>query len=118
MATYVFDTNPDGSYKEPRKMVLKQDREGPAPGAGRRIGGREPPMVMGDIQPYRSTIDGSEITSRNKHRRHLREHGCVEIGTESLESATRQVESNRKGVVRKEVKQAVINAYDKVASGG
>ena len=40
------------------------------------------PMVMKDIQPYQSMIDGSEITSRSRHREHLREHGCVEVGNE------------------------------------
>ena len=48
--------------------------------------GREPestaPMVMGDIQPYRSMIDGSLISSRSRHREHLRSHGCVEIGND------------------------------------
>lgn len=39
--------------------------------------------VMGDIQPYQSMIDGSLITSRSKHREHLRQHGCIEIGNDS-----------------------------------
>ncbi len=42
------------------------------------------PMVMGDIQPYQSQIDGSMITSRSKHRDHLRRHGCIEIGNEKI----------------------------------
>ncbi len=41
------------------------------------------PMIMGDIQPYRSMIDGSIINSRSQHRRHLREHGCIEVGNDS-----------------------------------
>ena len=41
------------------------------------------PMVMKDIKPYQSMIDGSEITSRSKHREHLRAHGCIEIGNET-----------------------------------
>lgn len=40
-------------------------------------------QVMPDIQPYKSMIDGSEITSRSKHRAHLRAHGCVEVGNET-----------------------------------
>ena len=40
------------------------------------------PMIMPDIAPYRSVIDGSEITSRSRHREHLRAHGCIEIGNE------------------------------------
>lgn len=39
--------------------------------------------VMKDIQPYRSMIDGREITSRSTHREHLRAHGCIEVGNET-----------------------------------
>lgn len=39
-------------------------------------------LIMPDIQPYRSTIDGSLIKSRSHHREHLREHGCIEVGNE------------------------------------
>ena len=39
--------------------------------------------IMPDIKPYRSMIDGREITSRSRHREHLREHGCEEIGNDS-----------------------------------
>lgn len=39
--------------------------------------------IIGDIQPYKSMIDGTMITSRSKHRAHLRQHGCVEIGNET-----------------------------------
>ena len=42
----------------------------------------EGPMVMGDIAPYRSMIDGRMITSRSAHRDHLRANGCVELGNE------------------------------------
>lgn len=41
-----------------------------------------PSMVAADIQPYRSMIDGSWITSRSQHRSHLRDHGCIEVGNE------------------------------------
>ena len=40
--------------------------------------------IMPDIQPYKSMIDGSLITSRSKHRQHLREHGCVEVGNDPI----------------------------------
>jgi hypothetical protein len=43
---------------------------------------RQAAMVMGDIQPYISQIDGSVINSRSKHRTHLRDHGCIEVGNE------------------------------------
>ena len=42
------------------------------------------PMVAGDIQPYRSMIDGRIINSRSEHRDHLRDHGCVEVGNEKI----------------------------------
>lgn len=50
-----------------------------------------PSAVISDIQPYVSTIDGKIISSRNKHRAHLREHGCVEIGTESISKARKYI---------------------------
>ena len=40
-------------------------------------------FIMGDIKPYRSMIDGSIITSRSKHRAHLKSHGCIEVGNET-----------------------------------
>ena len=40
-------------------------------------------FVMPDIKPYKSMIDGSEITSRSRHREHLRAHNCFEIGNET-----------------------------------
>jgi hypothetical protein len=39
--------------------------------------------VMKDIQPYKSMLTGEEITSRSRHREHLRDHGCVEVGNDS-----------------------------------
>jgi len=39
--------------------------------------------IMPDIKPYISQIDGREITSRSRHREHLREHNCVEVGNDS-----------------------------------
>lgn len=41
------------------------------------------PMVMADIQPYRSQIDGTYITSRSQHRKHLKAHNCIEVGNET-----------------------------------
>jgi hypothetical protein len=38
--------------------------------------------VQGDIAPYKSMIDGSMITSRSMHRRHLKANGCEEVGNE------------------------------------
>ena len=49
---------------------------------------RVPPAaakVISDITPYISMVDGSVISSRSKHREHLKAHGCVEVGNESME---------------------------------
>ena len=40
-------------------------------------------LIMPDIKPYKSMIDGSEITSRSRHREHLRAHNCFEVGNET-----------------------------------
>lgn len=40
-------------------------------------------LVMGDIQPYKSMIDGTMIESRSKHRAHLKQHNCIEVGNET-----------------------------------
>ena len=36
--------------------------------------------IMRDIEPYQSMITGEKITSRSKHREHLKAHGCIEVG--------------------------------------
>lgn len=41
-------------------------------------------MIMPDIKPYTSVIDGSVINSRSTHRAHLRQHKVVEVGNEKL----------------------------------
>jgi hypothetical protein len=38
--------------------------------------------IVGDIEPYRSTVTGELIGSRSKHREHLRRHDLVEVGNE------------------------------------
>ena len=75
--------------------------------------GKEPlpegPMVIGDIKPYRSMIDGSMITSRSQHREHLRVHGCVEIGSETKQlQPSGPVDVNPQG--RKELIRAQVDA--------
>jgi hypothetical protein len=43
---------------------------------------REAPMVMSDIEPYISQVDGSVIESRSKHKAHLKQHRMVELGND------------------------------------
>lgn len=40
-------------------------------------------MIMPDIKPYRSMIDGHMVNSRSDHRVHLKLNGCIEVGNET-----------------------------------
>lgn len=60
------------------------------------------PMVMGDIQPYKSMATGEIINSRSRHREHLRQHGLVEVGNE-----TKYVTQQKKQEPPKGLKEAI-----------
>jgi hypothetical protein len=72
------------------------------------------PMIMPDIQPYQSMADGSMITSRSQHREHLRQHNCIEIGNESMETKPVQIKSNRKEVLRAQLANMTHNEANKI----
>lgn len=40
------------------------------------------PMVIADIQPYRSMATGEMIEGRVKHKDHLRRHNLIEVGND------------------------------------
>lgn len=61
------------------------------------------PMVMLDITPYKSMIDGSMIMSRSVHRDHLRQHGCIEVGNEKMETKLPPPIDTRKEVMRQQL---------------
>jgi len=66
----------------------------------------EAPMIIDDIKPYKSMATGEMITSRSKHREHLRVHGCQEIGdqTQYLQPQRPTFESaQRKELIRAQV---------------
>jgi len=66
-------------------------------------------LIMRDIQPYRSMIDGSVISSRSRHREHLSAHGCIEVGDQTHYLKQRKVE------VPKGLKETVARiAYEKL----
>jgi len=44
-------------------------------------------QIIPEIEPYKSMITGEMITSRAKHREHLKKHGCQELGNEPLKWA-------------------------------
>lgn len=58
---YTYELVPADEYQRPRKS-----------GA----------YIMSDIAPYQSVITGETITSRSKHREHLKQHNCIEVGSE------------------------------------
>lgn len=62
------------------------------------------PMVMGDIAPYQSMIDGSMIESRSRHREHLRANNCIEVGNEKMETKLAPVSSeSRKHILAQQL---------------
>ena len=71
---YIYSPQGDLIYAIERGVVTTDKRE---------QNQQDSAMIMPDIQPYRSMIDGSVITSRSVHKEHLRQHGCVEIGNDS-----------------------------------
>lgn len=50
--------------------------------------------VIADIQPYKSMATGEMITSRSKHRTHLKDRGLIEVGNE--QPKPRQTEPTKK----------------------
>lgn len=63
------------------------------------------PMVVADIQPYKSQLTGEMIMSRSQHRDHLKSHGCVEVGNEPVKpKKTSWIEQKtQKETLRKEI---------------
>ena len=59
--------------------------------------------VMSDIQPYQSMIDGHMVTSRSEHRTHLRDHGCIEVGNEKMETKLPPPIDTRREVMRQQL---------------
>ena len=56
--------------------------------------------VMPDVQPYQSMVDGSMITGRSQHREHLRQHNCIEVGNEKMETRLATPVDTRREVLR------------------
>ena len=59
------------------------------------------PQIMLDIQSYTSMVDGSIITSRSKHREHLRQHNCIEIGNEKMQNTPPPPSTNRRELLHR-----------------
>lgn len=66
-------------------------------------------QIMPEIEPYISQIDGSLITSRAKHREHLRRRGYQELGNDPvLRKLPAPISAESK--TRKELLIAQVNA--------
>lgn len=59
------------------------------------------PQIMLDIKPYTSMVDGSMITSRSKHREHLRQHNCIEIGNEKMHTTPPPTKDTRREMLHR-----------------
>ena len=77
---------------------------------GDHIPERVAPDVRGDIEPYQSMATGEMITSRSKHREHLKANGLIEIGNETkhLLKDSRNFDVNPQG--RRELIRAQVDA--------
>lgn len=54
-----------------------------------------------DIQPYKSMVDGTMITSRSQHREHLQKHNCFEVGNEKMQNTPPPVVNNRREMLHR-----------------
>ena len=70
------------------------------------------PEIMPDIQPYQSMADGTMITSRSHHREHLKQHNCIEIGNETMQTNKPAPMDNRREVLRDQL----VNMTDRDAN--
>lgn len=60
--------------------------------------------VIPDIQGYQSMATGEWISSRSKHREHLKAHRLIEIGNEKVDNKPRGPD---RAAIRKSVEEAV-----------
>ena len=61
------------------------------------------PMVLNDIQGYKSMQTGEWIGSRSTHREHLKAHRLVEIGTETKAHLTKQAPKVDREALRRDI---------------
>ena len=74
--------------------------------------------IIGEIQPYKSMIDGTMITSRAKHREHLKKHGCQELGNEPLKAKPQGIPDvnpqRRKELIRSQIAGMTNKQFDQM----
>lgn len=66
-----------------RRRYVQLDGELVEVGADFRPEPRPGMLIIGDIQPYRSMVDGRIIEGRRQHREHLKAHQLIEVGNET-----------------------------------
>jgi len=67
------------------------------------------PMIMKDIDGYKSQVTGEWIGSRSQHRAHLKEHRLVEVGNEIKAHM-----SQRREQPKTNIKQDIANAMHRL----
>lgn len=68
------------------------------------------PMVMADINGYKSMVTGEWIGSRSQHREHLKQHRLVEIGTETKAHMTKTEPKRDRERLRRDIAEQ-LNRY-------
>jgi len=63
------------------------------------------PMLMKDVEPYRSVVTGEVIGGRRQHREHLKQHNCIEVGNEMPKART--PEGPKPGEIAASIKRAM-----------
>jgi len=76
------------------------------------------PIVITDIQPYRSMFTGERIQSRRHHRDHLRAHRLIEVGNEYQKGLAIDQAPESQGMTQRARRDAIERAYEQVRQGG
>jgi hypothetical protein len=70
-----------------------------------------PVNIQPDNTCYRSQVTGEMITSRDKHRKHLKAHGLIEVGNEKMpENKPKEPTKKERYELRREIAQRLDNA--------
>lgn len=99
-----------------RKTYVYVDGELVEKGSDEHLNKIYGPYVMPDIAPYQSMIDGSMITSRSIHRDHLRQHGCIEVGNEKMETKLPPPKDTRREVMQAQLANMTHKEANKILS--
>ena len=50
-------------------------------------------FVQNDMTGYLSPIDGTYVGSRSQHKRHMRQHGVIEVGNEAHKTVSKRIQA-------------------------